>query len=58
MVTNLILCSSISDMWQKILKTPNKVVGPVGKQGVLGGVNRCRNAGKNAKKNITQPVIK
>ena len=46
---HLILCSSISDNWQKILKTPKKVAGPVGKDGVLGGVNRCRNAGKSAK---------
>ena len=46
---HLILCSSISDKWQKTLKTPNKVAGPVGKEGVLGGVNRCRNAGKSAK---------
>ena len=39
-----ILCSSISDKWQKTLKAPNKVVGPVGKERVLGGVNmgpRC-----------------
>ena len=43
------LCSSISDKWQKTLKTPNKVVGPVGKERVLCGVNRCRNAGKSAK---------
>ena len=35
--------------WQKTLKTPKKVGGPVGKEGVLGGVNRCRNAGKSAK---------
>ena len=35
-----ILCSSISGKWQKT---------PVGKEGVLGGVNRCRNAGKSAK---------
>ena len=34
----LILCSSISDKWQKTLKTPNKVAGPVGKEGVLGGL--------------------
>ena len=46
---HLILCSSISDKWQKTLKTPNKVAGSVGKEGVLGGVNRCRNAGKSAK---------
>ena len=46
---HLILCSSISDKWQKTLKTPNKVAGPVGKEVVLGGVNRCRNAGKSAK---------
>ena len=46
---HLILCSSISDKRQKTLKTPNKVAGPVGKEGVLGGVNRCRNAGKSAK---------
>ena len=45
----LILCSSISDKWQKTLKTPNKVAGPVGKERVLGGVNRCRIAGKSAK---------
>ena len=37
---HLILCSSISDKWQKTLKTPNKVAGPVGKVGVLGGLNR------------------
>ena len=41
---HLILCSSVSDKWQKTLKTPKKVGGPVGKEGVLGGVNRCRNA--------------
>ena len=46
---HLILCSSISDKWQKTLKTPNKVAGPVGKEGVLGGVNRCRNAEKSSK---------
>ena len=40
----LILCSSVNDKWQKTLKTPKKVGGPVGKEGVLGGVNRCRNA--------------
>ena len=33
----LILCSSVSDKWQKTLKTPKKVGGPVGKEGVLGG---------------------
>ena len=38
---HLILCSSINDKWQKTLNTPNKVAGPVGKEGVLGGVNRC-----------------
>ena len=38
-IKHLILCSSISDKWQKTLKTPNKVAGPVGKEGVLGGVN-------------------
>ena len=48
-IKHLILCSSISDKWQKTLKTPNKVALPVGKEGVLGGVNRCRNAGKSAK---------
>ena len=37
---HLILCSSIRDKWQKT---------PVGKEGVLGGVNRCRNAGKSTK---------
>ena len=26
-------------MWQKTLKTPNKLEGPVGKEGILGGVN-------------------
>ena len=46
---HLILCSSVSDKWQKTLKTPKKVGGPVRKEGVLGGVNRCRNAGKSAK---------
>ena len=46
---HLILCSSISDKWQKTLKTPKKIAGPVGKEGVLGGVNRCQNAGKSAK---------
>ena len=30
---HLILCSSISDKWQKTLKTPDKVPGPVGKVG-------------------------
>ena len=34
------LCSSISDKWQKTLKTPKKVAGRVGKEGVLGGVSR------------------
>ena len=43
-IKHLILCSSVSDKWQKTLKTPKKVGGPVGKEGVLGGVNRCRNA--------------
>ena len=37
---HLILCSSVSDKWQKTLKTPKKVGGRVGKEGVLGGVNR------------------
>ena len=37
---HLILCSSVSDKWQKTLKTPKKVGGPVGKEGVLSGVNR------------------
>ena len=46
---HLILCSNISDKWHKTLKTPKKVVGPVGKEAVLCGVNRCRNAGKSAK---------
>ena len=46
---HLILCSSIGDKWQKTLKIPNKVAGPVGKEGVLGGVNRCRNVGKSTK---------
>ena len=46
---HLILSSSVSDKWQKTLKTPKKVGGPVGKEGVLGGVNRCRNARKSAK---------
>ena len=46
---HLILCSSISDKWQKTLKTPNKVAEPVGKEGVLGEVNRFRNAGNSAK---------
>ena len=45
---HLILCSSISDKWKKTLKTTNKVAGPIGNEGVLGGVNRCRNAGKSA----------
>ena len=39
-----------SDKWQKTLKTPKKVAGPVGKEGVFGGVNRCLNAGKIAKR--------
>ena len=43
---HLILCFSVSDKWQK---TPKKVGGPVGKEGVLSEVNRCRNAGKSAK---------
>ena len=30
---HLILCSSISNMWQKTLKTPNKLGGPVVKEG-------------------------
>ena len=34
----------------KTLKTPNKLEGPVGKEGVLGGVYRLRNAGKTTKK--------
>ena len=37
---HLILCSSVSDKWQKTLKTPKKVGGRVGKEGVLCGVNR------------------
>ena len=45
-------------MWQKTLKTPKKVAGPLGKEGVLGEVNRCRNAGKTAEKNIIEPVTK
>ena len=36
---HLILCSSVSDKWQKTLKTPKKVGGRVGKEGVLGGIN-------------------
>ena len=54
---HLILCSSINNMWVKTLKTPNKLAGPVGKEGVLGGVNRWRNAGKTTE-NITEPVTK
>ena len=50
---HLILCSSINNMWHKTLKTPNKLAGPVGKEGVLGGVNRWRNAGKTTKNNWT-----
>ena len=38
---HLISCSSISDKWQKTLKTPKKVAGCAGEEGVLGGVNRC-----------------
>ena len=34
----------------KTLKTTNKLAGPVGKEGVLDGINRWRNAGKNTKK--------
>ena len=37
---HLILCSNVSDKWQKTLKTPKKVGGPVGKEGVLCRVNR------------------
>ena len=40
-------------MREKTLKTPNKLAGPVGKEGVLallGGVYRLQNAGKNTKK--------
>ena len=37
---HLILYSSVSDKWQKTLKTSKKVGGRVGKEGVLGGVNR------------------
>ena len=37
---HLILCSSVSDKWQKTLKTPKNVGRPVGKEGVLCGVNR------------------
>ena len=37
---HLILCSSVSDKWQKTLKTTKKVGGRVGKEGVLCGVNR------------------
>ena len=54
---HFILCSSINDIWQKTLKTPNKLVGPVGKEGVLGVVNRWRNAGKTTT-NKTEPVTK
>ena len=47
-----ILCSSINIIWgEKTLKTLNKLAGPVGKDGVLGGVNRWRNAGKTTKHN-------
>ena len=42
---------------EKTFKTPNKLAGPVGKEGVLGGVYRLRNAGKTTK-NITEPVTK
>ena len=41
----------------KTLKPPNKLAGPAGKEGVLGGVYRLRNAGKTIK-NITEPVTK
>ena len=44
-------------MWGKTLKTRNKLAGPVGKEWVLGGVNRWRNAGRTTK-NITEPVTK
>ena len=37
-----ILCSSINNMWGKTLITTNKLEGPVGKKGVLGGVYRLR----------------
>ena len=53
----LILCSSVSDKWQKTLKTPKKVGGRVGKEGVLGGVNRLSKCMKKCK-NITEPVTK
>ena len=46
---HLILCSSIINMWGKTLKPPNKLAGPAGKEGVLGGVYRLRNAGKTTK---------
>ena len=46
---HLILCSTINNMWGKTLKTPNKLAGPVGKEGVLGEVNKWRNAGKTTK---------
>ena len=41
----------------KPLITTNKLAGPVGKKGVLGGVYRLRNAWKTTK-NITEPVTK
>ena len=44
-------------MWGKILKTRNMLAGPVGKEGVLGGVYRLQNAGKTTK-NITESVTK
>ena len=55
---HLILCSSINNMGGGgNLKTPSKLAGPVGKEGVLGGAYRLRNAGKTTK-NITEPVTK
>ena len=41
----------------KPLITTNKLAGPVGKKGVLGGVYRLRNALKTTKK-LTEPVTK
>ena len=41
----------------KPLITTNKLAGPVGKKGILGGVYRLRNTWKTTKK-ITEPVTK
>ena len=56
---HLILCSSISDKWQKTLKTLIKVAGPVGKEGVVNVKNTASStfAVKNHRNHYKTPYF-